>query len=455
LLIANRGEVAFRIIRACKQLNIETVAAYTKVDADARYLDFADRKICIGERDYLNIPALISAAQITNCNMIHPGYGFLSESGDFARAVVAAGIEFVGPTAELIELMGDKATARETVSDLGIKVVEGSRGEIDPDQVQTLIEKIGLPVCIKASFGGGGKGMRVVTNIHELNDSIIEAQQEAQASFGKSTFYVEKFMPDARHIEVQILGDGSGKVVHLGTRECSIQRRYQKLIEEAPAEGIEAERLDGLLEQCVEAMSRLRYRNAGTLEFLYSGGEFHFIEMNTRLQVEHPVTESISGRDIVEAQIYITMEGQLPFQQSQIEFRGNAIECRINAETDQFMPSPGLVSDYHAPGGPGVRVDSHLFAGYTVPHQYDSLIVKVITTGDRRETARRRMFEALDETVVGGISTNIGLLKKVLQAPDYVNNLVSTGFVAKLMVDGKADGTADIISEDIKSGERS
>lgn len=433
LLIANRGEIAIRILRACKQLGIEVVAAYTAVDKTARYLDFADQKFCIGERDYLNIPALISAAQITGCTLVHPGYGFLSESEAFARAVTAAGMGFVGPTAEHIELMGDKAVARATVAKLGLKVVEGSKGALNANEVLGLVEDIGLPICIKASFGGGGKGMRVVQNVAQVDQAISEAQQEALASFGESAFYVEKYIPGARHIEVQVLGDGMGHVVHLGTRECSIQRRYQKLIEEAPASNIEFESLDRLTSQCVEVMSAIKYQNAGTLEFLYSAGEFYFIEMNTRLQVEHPVTELITGRDIVEAQLHIALNQQLPFVQAEIEFSGSAIECRINAETDSFLPSPGLVSDYHPPGGPGIRVDSHLFSGYTVPHQYDSLIAKVIAQGLNRETARRRLCGAISEMVVDGIETNRKLLYRILVAPGFIDHEISTEFVANLL----------------------
>jgi len=439
LLIANRGEVALRILRACHQLDIETVAAYTLVDKDAHYLDFADRKFCVGERDYLDISAMISAAKITGCNLVHPGYGFLSESGEFARAVAEAGIEFVGPTAEHIELMGDKAIARKTVSALGIKVVEGSETEIDASGVTKLVEAIGLPVCIKASFGGGGKGMRVVTNMHQLGEAISEAQQEAQASFGNSAFYVEKYIAGARHIEVQILGDGQGNVVHLGTRECSIQRRYQKLIEEAPAAGIETSKLEALLKQSLAAMAELKYRSAGTLEYLYCDGEFYFIEMNTRLQVEHPVTEAITGQDIVTAQLLIAINRQLPFQQFEVNFSGSAIECRINAETDDFMPSPGLVCNHIFPGGPGIRVDSHLVAGYLVPHQYDSLIAKVIATGGTRELARKRMCQALDETLIEGISINTGLLKRILHDAAFVNNEVTTEFVEALLPSDKAE----------------
>jgi len=436
LLIANRGEIAIRVLRACKHMRIETVAAYTKVDKDARYLELADQKICIGERDYLNIPALISAAQITGCTMIHPGYGFLSESEEFASAVEAAGIQFVGPTAEHIEMMGDKAVARETVANLGLSVVEGSQGEIGADGVPSLVEDIGLPICIKASFGGGGKGMRVVYDIGELSDAISEAQTEALASFGESAFYVEKYIPRARHIEVQILGDGVGNVVHMGTRECSTQRRFQKLIEEAPAPGIEAGLLDTLTGQCVKAMSAMKYRNAGTLEFLYAGGKFYFIEMNTRLQVEHPVSEMITGLDIVEAQLYVALHQRLQFEQSDIEFRGSAIECRINAENSDFLPSPGLVSSYIAPGGPGIRVDSHLFSGYRVPHQYDSLIAKVIAFGRDRETARRRLDCAIEETSIEGISTNCDLLRRILATSEFVENRITTQFVTELLHDG-------------------
>jgi acetyl-CoA carboxylase biotin carboxylase subunit len=436
LLIANRGEIAIRILRACRQLDIEVVAAYTAVDKAARYLDLADQKFCIGERDYLNIPALISAAQITGCTLVHPGYGFLSESGAFAQAVTTAGIGFVGPTAEHIDLMGDKAVARATVAKLGLKVIEGSKGALNANEVLGLVEDIGLPICIKASFGGGGKGMRVVRDIAQLHEAISEAQQEALASFGESAFYVEKYLSGARHIEVQVLGDGLGNVVHLGTRECSIQRRYQKLIEEAPANNIESELLDRLTGKCVEVMSAIKYQNAGTLEFLYSAGEFYFIEMNTRLQVEHPVTELITGLDIVEAQLQIALDNKLPFEQSEVEFSGNAIECRINAETDDFLPSPGLVSGYSPPGGPGIRVDSHLFSGYRVPHQYDSLIAKVIAQGPNRETARRRLCGALTEMAVDGIETNRKLLYRILVAPGFIDHEFSTEFVANLLVDG-------------------
>ena len=434
LLIANRGEIALRILRACKQLGIESVAAYTKVDRHARYLELADQKVCIGERDYLNIPALVSAAQITGCTLVHPGYGFLSESEPFAKAIKDAEIQFIGPTAEHMELMGDKAVARETVAGLGLSVVGGSKGEVNAEEVAALVDQIGLPVCIKASFGGGGKGMRVVTEKHQLQEAISEAQAEALASFGESAFYVEKFISHARHIEVQLLGDGLGNVVHLGTRECSVQRRFQKLIEEAPAPGIAQELLDELTSQCVIAMSAINYRSAGTLEFLFTDEKFYFIEMNTRLQVEHPVSELITGLDIVEAQIFVALNQRLPFEQEHIGFDGAAIECRINAEDDHFLPSPGLVSDYFAPGGPGIRVDSHLFSGYTVPYQYDSLVAKIIALGPDRETARRRVFTALEETRVEGIDTNLSLLQEIIETREFTENKISTEFVAELLL---------------------
>lgn len=433
LLIANRGEIAVRLLRACKQLGIESVAAYTKVDAEARYLNLADQKICVGQQDYLNIPAMISAAQISGCTMIHPGYGFLSESEAFAEAVATSGMHFIGPAAEHIEMMGDKAIARATVSDLGLSVVEGSKGEVRAAELASLVNKLGLPVCIKASFGGGGRGMRVVNDIAQLQTAIVEAQAEALASFGESAFYIEKYIPEARHIEVQVLGDGKGDVLHFGTRECSTQRRFQKLIEEAPAPGIDAALLNNLAKKCVKAMSDIKYRNAGTLEFLYAEGEFHFIEMNTRLQVEHPVTELITGLDIVEAQLFVALNQQLPYAQNDVRFSGTAIECRINAESHDFLPSPGLVSNYSPPGGPGIRVDSHLFSGYRVPHHYDSLIAKIIALGKDRETARRRLDCALEETEIDGISTNRDLLRRILATPEFVENRMSTEFVTKLI----------------------
>ena len=433
LLIANRGEIAVRLLRACKQLGIESVAAYTKVDADARYLNLADQKICIGRQDYLNIPAMISAAQISGCTMVHPGYGFLSESEEFAEAVASANMRFVGPTAEHIETMGDKAVARATVAGLGLTIVDGSKGEVGAAEVASLVDDLGLPICIKASFGGGGRGMRVVHDIAQLNLAISEAQSEALASFGESAFYVEKYIPKARHIEVQILGDGEGNVLHFGTRECSTQRRFQKLIEEAPAPDIDADLLNILSEKCVKAMSAIKYRNAGTLEFLYAEGKFHFIEMNTRLQVEHPVSELITGLDIVEAQLFVALNHRLPYTQGDIAFSGTAIECRVNAENDNFMPSPGLVSTYNSPGGPGIRVDSHLFSGYRVPHQYDSLIAKIIALGKDRETARRRLDFALEETVIEGISTNRDLLRRILASPEFIENRMSTEFVTEFV----------------------
>jgi acetyl-CoA carboxylase biotin carboxylase subunit len=416
VLIANRGEIALRILRSCHQLGITTVAAHSTADANLKHVLLSDESVCIGPpasvASYLNMPSIIAAAEVTDASAVHPGYGFLSENADFAERVNDSGFTFIGPSAEVIRLMGDKVSAIRAMKAAGIPCVPGSDGPLgdDPEENMRLGREIGYPVIIKAAGGGGGRGMRVVRNERALINSITMTRTEARAAFGNDAVYLEKFLERPRHIEFQVLADGQGSAVHLFERDCSMQRRHQKVLEEAPAPGISPEQRETMGRRCTEACLEIGYRSAGTFEFLYQDGEFFFIEMNTRLQVEHPVTEMITGIDLVEAQLRIAAGEPLGFRQEDIRSRGHAIECRINAEDPKtFTPSPGRVDLWHPPGGPGVRVDSHLYSGYEVPPYYDSMIAKLITYGETRDSAIARMRVALNEMVIDGITTNIPL----------------------------------------------
>ena len=416
ILIANRGEIALRVQRACRELGIKTVAVHSEADKEAKYVKLADESVCIGPASstlsYLSIPAVISAAEVTDAQAIHPGYGFLSENADFAERVEQSGFVFIGPRAETIRLMGDKVSAKDAMRKAGVPCVPGSDGALSDDPVEIIktAKKVGYPVIIKAAGGGGGRGMRVVHTEAALINAVTMTKAEAQAAFGNPMVYMEKFLENPRHIEIQILADQHGNAVYLGDRDCSMQRRHQKIIEEAPAPLLNPKLRDKIGERCAEACRKIKYRGAGTFEFLYEKGEFYFIEMNTRLQVEHTVTEMITGLDLVQQQIFVAAGEKLQFRQKDIELRGHAIECRINAEDPyNFIPSPGKISTFHMPGGPGVRIDTHAYAGYTVPSHYDSMICKLITYGATREQAIARMRIALSEMMVDGIKTNIPL----------------------------------------------
>ena len=427
VLIANRGEIALRIHRACREMGIRTVAVHSTADADAMHVRLADESVCIGpppsRQSYLNMPAILSAATIAGADAIHPGIGFLSENAQFAAMVEEHGFVFIGPTAEHIALMGDKVRAKEAARSLGIPVVPGSDGAVTNDvEAMQIADEIGYPVLVKAAAGGGGKGMKVAESRNHLLQALSLARAEAKANFGSDAVYLEKYLPSPRHIEIQILADTHGNVVHLGERDCSVQRRHQKLLEEAPSPALNASQRTAIGEVATAAMRRLGYRGVGTLEFLYQDGEFYFIEMNTRLQVEHPVSEMITGIDLVREQIRVAAGTPLTFRQSDIDFSGHAIECRINAERpDTFAPSPGLVTDYHAPGGLGVRVDSALYAGYRVPAHYDSLVAKLIVHGASRNECLMRLRRALEEFVIGGIDTSVPLHRRLIAAPDFIN----------------------------------
>jgi acetyl-CoA carboxylase biotin carboxylase subunit len=438
VVIANRGEIALRIQRACRALGIRTVALYSTADREAKYVKLADESVCIGPPratdSYLNIPAVISAAEVTDAVAIHPGYGFLSENADFAEAVDRSGFIFIGPRPDTIRLMGDKISAKETMKKAGIPCVPGSDGPINDnaDDILALAKDIGYPVIIKAAGGGGGRGMRVVHTEATLLDSVSLTKSEAGAAFGNATVYMEKFLENPRHIEFQILADGQGNAIHLGERDCSVQRRHQKVIEEAPAPGIPEELRNKMGKRCAQACVDINYRGAGTFEFLYEDGHFYFIEMNTRLQVEHPVTEMITGIDIVKEQLKIAAGEPLSFKQKDIVFYGHAIECRINAEDPKtFTPSPGTITLYHPPGGPGVRVDSHLYTGYTVPPFYDSMIGKLIAYGDDRNMALARMRTALTEIVVEGIKTNVPLHRELMSDGEFQGGGTNIHFLEK------------------------
>ena len=444
ILIANRGEIALRIQRACRELGIRTVVVHSEADTEAKYVKLADESVCIGpapaSQSYLNIPAIISAAEVTDAEAIHPGYGFLSENADFADKVEKSGFVFIGPYPDNIRLMGDKVSAKAAMIKAGVPCVPGSEGALpdSPADIVKIARKIGYPVIIKASGGGGGRGMRVVHTEAALINAVSLTRQEAQAAFSNPTVYLEKFLENPRHIEIQILADEHKNAVFLGERDCSMQRRHQKVIEEAPAPELSTRIRDRIGERCVDACKRIGYRGAGTFEFLYENGEFFFIEMNTRVQVEHPVTEMITGIDIVQAQIRIAAGEKLPFRQRDIEFRGHALECRINAEDPyKFTPSPGKITSYHPPGGPGVRVDSHVYQGYTVPPNYDSMVGKVIAYGATREQAIRRMRIALSEMVVEGILTNIPLHQDLLNDKDFIKGGASIHYLEQKLAQEK------------------
>ena len=423
ILVANRGEIALRVQRACREMGIQAVMVYSEADRDAKYVKLADEAICIGPapsaQSYLNMPAIISAAEVSDAEAIHPGYGFLSENADFAERVEQSGFRFIGPTAASIRIMGDKVSAKQAMIKAGVPCVPGSEGELgdDPAQLKRIAKSIGYPVIIKAAGGGGGRGMRVVHTEAALINAVQMTKAEAGAAFGNPAVYMEKFLQNPRHIEIQILADTHKNAVYLGERDCSMQRRHQKIIEEAPAPGIPRRLIEKIGARCADACKKIGYRGAGTFEFLHENGEFYFIEMNTRVQVEHPVTELITGIDIVQQQIRIAAGEKLPFTQREVlaNMKGHAIECRINAEDPYtFLPSPGRINLWHAPGGPGVRVDSHIYTNYFVPPNYDSMVAKLLTYGDTREQALARMRSALVETVVEGIKTNAPLHRELL-----------------------------------------
>ncbi|HBO6089229.1 acetyl-CoA carboxylase biotin carboxylase subunit [Pseudomonas aeruginosa] len=439
VLIANRGEIALRILRACKELGIKTVAVHSTADRELMHLSLADESVCIGPapatQSYLQIPAIIAAAEVTGATAIHPGYGFLAENADFAEQIERSGFTFVGPTAEVIRLMGDKVSAKDAMKRAGVPTVPGSDGPLPEDEETALAiaREVGYPVIIKAAGGGGGgRGMRVVYDESELIKSAKLTRTEAGAAFGNPMVYLEKFLTNPRHVEVQVLSDGQGNAIHLGDRDCSLQRRHQKVIEEAPAPGIDEKARQEVFARCVQACIEIGYRGAGTFEFLYENGRFYFIEMNTRVQVEHPVSEMVTGVDIVKEMLRIASGEKLSIRQEDVVIRGHALECRINAEDPKtFMPSPGKVKHFHAPGGNGVRVDSHLYSGYSVPPNYDSLVGKVITYGADRDEALARMRNALDELIVDGIKTNTELHKDLVRDAAFCKGGVNIHYLEK------------------------
>jgi acetyl-CoA carboxylase biotin carboxylase subunit len=444
VLIANRGEIALRVQRACRELGIKTVVVHSEADRDAKYVRLADESVCIGPapsaQSYLNIPAIIAAAEVTDSQAIHPGYGFLSENADFAEKVERSGFVFIGPRPDTIRLMGDKVSAKAAMLKAGVPCVPGSDGALpdDPKEIVRIARQIGYPVIIKAAGGGGGRGMRVVNTEAALLSAVTVTRSEAQAAFGNPMVYMEKFLTNPRHIEIQVLADEQKNAVWLGERDCSMQRRHQKIIEEAPAPGINARALTRIGDRCADACRRIGYRGAGTFEFLYQDDEFYFIEMNTRVQVEHPVTELVTGIDIVQQQIRVAAGQKLPFRQRDIVKRGHAIECRINAEDPYtFVPSPGRITSWHAPGGPGIRVDSHVYTNYFVPPNYDSMIGKIIAYGDTRDQALARMRIALSETVVEGIRTNIPLHQELLLDEKFVRGGTSIHFLEERLAKRK------------------
>ncbi|MCX8144826.1 MAG: acetyl-CoA carboxylase biotin carboxylase subunit [Azovibrio sp.] len=442
ILIANRGEIALRVQRACRELGIKTVVVHSEADKDAKYVKLADESVCIGPaasaQSYLNVPAIISAAEVTDAQAIHPGYGFLSENADFAERVESSGFVFIGPRAETIRLMGDKVSAKDAMKAAGVPCVPGSEGALpdDPKEIVKIARAIGYPVIIKAAGGGGGRGMRVVHTEAALINAVQMTRSEAQNAFGNPVVYMEKYLENPRHVEIQVLADQHGNAVYLGERDCSMQRRHQKVIEEAPAPHIPPRLIARIGDRCAEACKKIGYRGAGTFEFLYENGEFYFIEMNTRVQVEHPVTEAITGIDIVQEQIRVAYGEKLRFRQRDITFRGHAIECRINAEDPfTFVPCPGKITFYHPPGGPGIRVDSHIYHGYTVPPHYDSMVAKVIAYGDTREQAIRRMRIALSEMGIEGIKTNIPLHQELMQDARFVEGGTSIHYLEQKLAD--------------------
>jgi len=438
IVIANRGEIALRILRACREMGIRTVAVHSTADRSLKHVRLADESVCIGPpsslESYLNIPALICAAELTNADAIHPGYGFLSENAQFAEQVESSGFKFIGPSADAIRIMGDKVAAIRAMKEAGVPTVPGSDGPLGDDGEKSLAmgRSIGYPVIIKAAGGGGGRGMRVVHEEADLLNSIQLTRSEAAAAFNNDVVYMEKFLGSPRHVEIQVLADAHGNAIHLGERDCSMQRRHQKVVEEAPAPGISAEQRDRIGRRCAEACVKMGYEGAGTFEFLYENDEFYFIEMNTRVQVEHPVTEMVTWVDIIKEQILIASGYPLSFKQDDIHIHGHAIECRINAEDPRtFLPSPGKITLYHAPGGPGVRMDSHIYNGYVVPPYYDSMIGKLITYGNSRETAIARMKGALSEIIIEGIKTNIDLQRDILNDPEFARGGADIHYLEK------------------------
>jgi acetyl-CoA carboxylase, biotin carboxylase subunit len=439
VLIANRGEIALRVIRACRELGVQTVAVYSEADRESLHVRFADDDVCIGpppgRLSYLKIPNLIAAAEITGADAIHPGYGFLAENAEFADTCRASNITFIGPTGEQIRLMGDKATARRLAQEAGVPTVPGSPGTIDdPDEAVRFAQEIGFPVIIKATAGGGGKGMRIAHDLEQFSELFGLAQNEALAAFGNGAVYVEKYLEHPRHVEIQVLGDSHGKVVHLGERDCSVQRRHQKLIEESPSPALDHALRRRMGESAVALAANIGYQGAGTVEFLLdTDGKFYFMEMNTRIQVEHPVTEMVTSFDLVKEQIEVAAGAPISYRGDGTRLRGHAIECRINAEDPyrNFQPSPGLITAYHPPGGPGVRVDTHVYAGYTVPPYYDSLLAKVIVHGNTRQEALSRMGQALDSFILEGITTTIPFLARVIRHPDFAAGKVDTRFLER------------------------
>ncbi len=438
VLIANRGEIALRILRACKELGIKTVAVHSTADKDLKHVLLADESICIGKaqatESYLNIPTIIAAAEVTNSVAIHPGYGFLAENADFAEQVEKSGFIFIGPKADTINLMGDKVSAIEAMKKAGVPCVPGSDGPLteDADRNKSIAKRIGYPIIVKASGGGGGRGMRVVRSEEELLDSIAMTKAEAKAAFNNDMVYMEKFLENPRHIEIQVLADGQGNAIHLGERDCSMQRRHQKVVEEAPAPGITPEMRQQIGDRCRRACVEIGYRGAGTFEFLYENGEFYFIEMNTRIQVEHPVSEMITGVDLIKEQLRIAAGQPLSIDQSEIKIMGHAIECRINAEDpDTFIPSPGKINMFHPPGGLGVRWDSHIYSGYTIPPYYDSMIGKLITYGESRDVAIARMRHALEELVIDGVKCNVPLQRKIMADENFFTGGTNIHYLEK------------------------
>ncbi|KIO48760.1 acetyl-CoA carboxylase biotin carboxylase subunit [Nitrosospira sp. NpAV] len=447
ILIANRGEIALRIQRACREMGIKTVAVHSEADANAKYVKLADESVCIGPapsaQSYLNVPAIISAAEVTDAEAIHPGYGFLSENADFAERVESSGFVFIGPRPETIRMMGDKVSAKNAMKKAGVPCVPGSNGALPEslDEIRGIIRAIGYPVIIKASAGGGGRGMRVVHTEAALSNAVIITRNEAQAAFGNPMVYAEKFLENPRHIEFQVLVDEHRNAIHLGERECSMQRRHQKILEEAPALGIPPRLRDRMGSRCADACRRIGYRGLGTFEFLFEKNEFYFIEMNTRLQVEHPVTEAITGIDLVKAQIRVAAGEKLTIRQRDVSWKGHAIECRINAEDPyKLTPSAGRITQYHAPGGPGIRVDSHIYHNYLVPPYYDSMIAKVIAYGDNRDQAIARMRIALSEMVVEGISTNIPLHLDLLSDAAFLTGGTSIHYLEQKLANYNKPG---------------
>jgi acetyl-CoA carboxylase, biotin carboxylase subunit len=442
VLIANRGEIALRIHRACRDMGIKTVAVHSTADANAMNVRLADESVCIGppspRASYLNIPAILSAATITGADAIHPGIGFLSENADFAEVVLEHGFAFIGPKPDHIRIMGDKVRAKKAAEELGIPTVPGSPGALrDVTEAMSAAHTIGYPVLLKAASGGGGRGMKLAHNEAELKTLLPLAQAEAQAAFGDSSIYLERFLDRPRHIEVQLLGDGHGGVIHLGERDCSLQRHHQKILEETPSPGLDVAARERVTTIAVKALEKLNYQSAGTIEFLYRDGEFFFIEMNTRLQVEHPISEMVSGLDLVREQLRIAAGGALSYRQSDIHLRGHAIECRINAENpDDFRPSPGRIGEYHAPGGPGIRVDSGLYQGYDVPPYYDSLISKLIVYGGDRDECLMRMRRALEEYVIGGIETTIPLHQRLADSAEFQRGAYDIGWLERFLGNG-------------------